>query len=91
MVNSAPTPEPNPDATAAPPADYVDGVPTLDFVRDRVEGRYATALGTTELSEETDAGRALAQQQEDREKAAKERLEEIRRSLREGGERPERR
>jgi phage shock protein A len=64
-------------------ADYVDGVPTFDFVRDRIEGRVATALGTTELSEETAAGRSLAQQQEDRDAAARERLEEIRRSLRE--------
>lgn len=67
----------------APTADYVDGVPTFDFVRDRIEGRVATALGTTELSEETAAGRSLAQQEEERDAAARERLEEIRRSLRE--------
>lgn len=66
----------------ATPTDYVDGVPTFDFVRDRIEGRYATAQGTTELSEESQAGRSLAQQHEDREAAARERLEEIRRSLR---------
>ena len=75
------TPEPGPDA-AAPAADYVDGVPTFDFVRDRIEGRYATALGSTELSEESAAGRTVAQQQEDRDTKARERLEQIRRSVR---------
>ncbi len=64
-------------------ADYVDGVPTFDFVRDRIEQRYATAAGTTELAEDTTAGRSLAQQEEDRDAAARERLEQIRRSLRE--------
>jgi phage shock protein A len=63
-------------------ADYVDGVPTFDFVRDRIEGRYATAMGSTELAEESTAGRSLAQQEEDREAAARERLEQIRKSLR---------
>jgi phage shock protein A len=65
-----------------PAADYVDGVPTFDFVRDRIEGRYATALGSTELADETAAGRSVAKQQEDREAAARERLEQIRRSMR---------
>ena len=71
---------PQPDTTV-PPADYVDGVPSFDFVRDRIEGRYATALGTTELSEESAAGRSLAEQEEDHDAAARERLEQIRRSL----------
>ena len=79
MADSAHPPEPQPDA--APPADYVDGVPTFDFVRDRIENRYGTALGTTELAEDSAAGRSLAQQEEDRDKAARERLDEIRRSL----------
>jgi len=71
---------PHPD-TEAPAADYVDGVPSFDFVRDRIEGRYATALGTTELSEESAAGRSLADQEKDHDAAARERLEQIRRSL----------
>jgi hypothetical protein len=71
---------PHPD-TDAPAADYVDGVPSFDFVRDKIEGRYATALGTTELSEETAAGRSLAEQEKDHDAAARERLEQIRRSL----------
>ena len=70
-------------ATAPAAGDYVDGVPTFDFVRDRIEGRYATAQGSTELAEESDAGRSIAQQEEDRDAAARERLAQIRKSLRE--------
>jgi len=88
MGSSPQSPEPDgpdvhetePAGAAAPAGDYVDGVPTFDFVRDRIEGRYATALGTTELAEESATGRSVAQQ-EDRDKAARERLEEIRRSM----------
>jgi hypothetical protein len=68
-------------AAPAPTADYVDGVPTFDFVRDRIEIRYATAVGSTELAEDGAEGRSLAQQEEDRKAAAQERLEQIRRSL----------
>jgi hypothetical protein len=71
-----------PAAPAPPTADYVDGVPTFDFVRDRIESRYATAVGSTELAEGSAEGRSQAQQEEDRKTAARERLEQIRRSLR---------
>jgi phage shock protein A len=65
--------------------DYDDaGVPTFEHVRDKIEGRYATALGSTELTEESEAGRSIAQQEADHEAAARERLEQIRRSV--GGE-----
>ncbi len=56
-------------------------MPSFDYVRDTIEGRYATALGTTELAEESAAGRSADEQFEAREKAAKERLEQLRRSL----------
>ncbi len=91
MTRSSQHPDPQEPAVdpAAPlrqegadPTGYVDGVPTFDFVRDKIEGRYATALGTTELAGESEAGRSLAQQEEDREAAAKARLDEIRKSLR---------
>ena len=43
-----PVPTPNIDTG------YTDaGVPTLDGVRDKIETRYGTALGATELAEET--------------------------------------
>ena len=64
------------------PVDYTDaGVPTFDFVRDRIEGRAATALGQGELDAETPEGRTLAQQEADRDAAARDRLEQIRRSM----------
>jgi hypothetical protein len=90
MGSSPQSPEPDgpdvheaePAAAAAPAGDYVDGVPTFDFVRDKIEGRYATALGTTELAEESATGRSVAQQEEDHDAAARERLERIRKSVR---------
>ncbi|GAY11756.1 hypothetical protein [Pseudonocardia sp. N23] len=61
---------------------YTDrGVPTLDYVRDKIEGRWATSLGTTELAGETEAGRTIAEQEAERAKKAKEKLDEIRRSI----------
>ena len=72
-----------PEPAAAPPATgYTDsGVPTLDYVRDKIEGRYATALGMEELVGDTDQARSLAEQEAARKKAAEEKLAEIRRSL----------
>jgi hypothetical protein len=61
---------------------YTDrGVPTLDHVRDKIEGRWATSLGTAELAGETAAGRSIAEQEAERDKKAKAKLDEIRRSL----------
>ena len=57
------------------------GVPTFDFVRDRIEGRVATAQGQGALDAQTPEGRSLAQQEADRDAAARERLEQIRRSM----------
>ena len=68
---------------STPTGDYDEaGVPTFEHVRDKIEGRYATAVGGTELAEESAAGRSIAQQQADRDAAARERLEQIRRSVR---------
>ena len=83
------TPEPRPEDVAVPGSipvgDYDDaGAPTFEHVRDKIEGRYTTALGSTELAEESEAGRSIAQQEADHEAAARERLEQIRRSV--GGE-----
>lgn len=71
-----------PPTVTLPPPDYnAAGVPSLDFVRDKIEGRYAQSLGSTELAEETPEARSVAKQAADREEAARERLEAIRRSL----------
>ncbi len=67
----------------APPADYSQaGVPSLDFVRDKIEGRYAKSLGSTELAQETPEARSFEEQAAKRADAAKEKLDAIRRSLR---------
>lgn len=65
-----------------PGFDYTDsGVPTLEYVRDKVEGRLSTAQGSRELADEADAARAHAQKQQDRERAAADKLAEIRKSI----------
>jgi hypothetical protein len=77
--------EPGGPATTepAPAPDYDEhGVPSLDHVRQKIEGRYATSIGLTELAEDTPAARTEQQRAADREEAARARLEEIRRSLR---------
>lgn len=58
-----------------------DGVPTLEGVREKIEGRYGTALGATELASETPEARTAADQYEAQKKAAAEKLDEIRKSM----------
>jgi hypothetical protein len=73
-------PDPVPPAPPAP--DYDEhGVPSLDYLRDKIESRYATSLGATELAEGTAAGRSVEEQEAERAAAAKAKLEELRRSL----------
>jgi hypothetical protein len=76
-VNAEPVPVPPEDTgyTAA-------GVPTFDSVRERIETRYGTAIGSAELAADTPQGRSAEEQYEARQKAAAERLEEIRASMR---------
>jgi phage shock protein A len=92
MTSSEPVPA-GPDQPAEPTVpdpvtpdpgtpDYTDeGVPTFDFVRNRIEGRAATAEGRGVLDAETPEGRTLAQQEADRDAAARDKLAEIRRSM----------
>jgi hypothetical protein len=73
-------PDPAPQAPPAP--DYDEhGVPSLDYVRDKIESRFATSIGATELAEGTAAGRSVEEQEAERAAAAKAKLDEIRRSL----------
>ncbi|WP_431958378.1 hypothetical protein [Nocardia lijiangensis] len=58
------------------------GVPTFESVRDKVEQRFGTAQGMGELDRQTPAGRSADEQFAAREKAARERLDQIRKSLR---------
>ena len=72
---------------APPPAEAADtgytpgGVPTFESVREKIETRYGTAIGATELAAETPEGRSVEEQYEERQRAAAERLEQIRKSM----------
>lgn len=78
--------EPKPEATA--PVEPVDsgytpgGVPTFDAVREKIETRYGTAIGASELAAETPEGRSVAEQYDERQRAAAERLAQIREQMR---------
>jgi phage shock protein A len=78
------------DSTAvqsAPPVtpqfDYTDGgVPTFDYVRDRIENKVATSIGSNELASESPQGKSIDEQMAERDKAGRDKLEEIRRQMR---------
>ncbi|MGA8253278.1 MAG: hypothetical protein ACLP3C_07515 [Mycobacterium sp.] len=70
-----------PDAQSDPGYDSA-GVPTFESVREKIETRYATASGATELDAETPEGQAVEDQYEERQRAAAERLAQIRESMR---------
>lgn len=86
-LDPAPAPPPAPVPAAAPPAAPLDpgytpdGVPTFESVREKIENRYGTAIGSAELAAETPEARSVEEQYEARQKAAAERLEQIRRSM----------
>jgi phage shock protein A len=95
VADSNPTPEsqektsealqPQPPSPA--PAEAADtgytpgGVPTFESVREKIETRYGTAIGASELAAETPEGRSVEEQYEERQRAAAERLEQIRQSM----------
>jgi phage shock protein A len=84
-----PTPEPEPatEAHSAEPAPPVDtgytpgGVPTFESVREKIDTRYGTAIGAAELAAESPEGRTIEQQYDARQRAAAERLAQIRESM----------
>jgi phage shock protein A len=71
-----------PNATEPDPGYDNAGVPTFESVREKIETRYATAQGATELDAETAEGRSVEEQYEDRQRAATERLAQVRESMR---------
>ena len=77
----ASTAEPPPPAEAADTGYTPGGVPTFESVREKIETRYGTAIGATELAAETPEGRSVEEQYEERQRAAAERLEQIRKSM----------
>jgi phage shock protein A len=72
-----PTQEPE----ATEPGYDESGVPTFESVREKIESRYATSLGAAELDAETPEGRSAEEQYEKRQRAAAERLAQIRESM----------
>ena len=81
MSEQPPVPEAAPSPAPDPGYDR-RGVPTFDSVREKIESRYGTALGAEELAAETAEGRAVEEQYEERQRAAAERLAQIRESMR---------
>ena len=78
-----PDPAPGPLPAAQIDTGYTpDGVPTFEGVREKIETRIGTAIGSTELASETPQGRRVEEQYEARQKAAAERLAQIRASMR---------
>jgi phage shock protein A len=74
-----------PDEPEDPDVDLgytTSGVPTFDSVREKIEGRYQTSLGAEELDAESPEGRDVDDQYEARQRAAADRLAEIRTSMR---------
>jgi len=57
------------------------GVPTFEAVREKIENRFGTSIGSVELAEETPEGRSVAEQYEARQQAAAEKLKQIRESM----------
>ncbi|WP_424809634.1 PspA/IM30 family protein [Rhodococcus sp. 27YEA15] len=66
----------------APEPDYTEGgVPTFDRVREKIEGRVGTSIGSAELAHESPAGKSIDEQWDERQNAARAKLDEIRRSM----------
>lgn len=79
-----PTPTPTPQETGYTQS----GVPTFESVREKIENRYGTAVGSSELASETPEGREVEERYEARKRAAHDRLEQIRASMRDEPDRP---
>jgi len=78
IVDESPTPAP-----VVPEFDYTEaGVPTFDYVRDRIESRFATSEAATELAGVVPEAGSVDDQLAERDRAGREKLEEIRRSMR---------
>ena len=71
-----------PDSAPPDPGYDSAGVPTFESVREKIESRYTTALGGAERDAETPEGRDVEKQYEERQRAAAERLAQIREAMR---------
>jgi phage shock protein A len=83
IVPDPPAPTPQELAPTPQETGYTEGgVPTFESVREKIETRFGTAVGSSELASETAEGREVEKQYEDRQRAAHDRLEQIRASMR---------
>jgi hypothetical protein len=74
---------PEPAAPITPQFDYTDaGVPNFDYVRDKIENRFATSTAATELSGDVPESKTVDEQLAERDRAGRDKLEEIRRAMR---------
>jgi phage shock protein A len=82
-TGDAPKPAPGTPLTGAnvDPGYNESGVPTFESVRDKIETRFGAALGSAELDADSSEGRTVEEQYEARQRAAAERLAEIRESM----------
>jgi phage shock protein A len=71
-----------PDESTTPDGYDSSGVPTFESVREKIETRYGTSLGATELGAESPEGRKIEDEYEKRQRAAAERLAKIRETMR---------
>jgi phage shock protein A len=76
-----PTPESDPAVEPVETGYTPSGVPTFESVREKIETRYGTAIGASELAAETPEGRSVEEQYDARQRAAAERLARIRESM----------
>lgn len=81
VPSAAPPSEPLP-ATPVDTGYTAGGVPTFESVREKIETRFGTSIGSAELAAETPEGRSVDEQYDARQRAAAERLEQIRASMR---------
>ena len=77
---TSPAPEPDVD-----PGYTSSGIPTFESVREKIETRYETSIGAAELDAESPEGRNVEEQYDERQRAAAERLAQIRKSMHEDG------
>ena len=86
VEEKSPAPVPAPaDPVVVPPSDYSEtGVPSFDYVRDRIENRVHTSAGSVDLAGLGGTGpdvKSLDEQLAERDEAGRAKLAEIRRSM----------
>jgi phage shock protein A len=82
MADEPTSPAPQPDVD---PGYTSSGIPTFESVREKIETRYETSIGAAELDAESPEGRDVEEQYQERQRAAAERLAQIRKSIHEDG------